>query len=251
MEEAKEAVIKWFDSYYGDKTYIYLGVMAAFLLILVSKEARRRVVYPALIIFFSITNPYIYKILFEDYNTYWRIFWAVPVNIIIGLALTFSLTRIKNKFLVPLLALIVVLPVTLVGFNMYSSTLFLEKVSDEKLAQITIDIGEEVLLLEDNPYCLVDSYTLRCELRQYDARIRLLYGRDGYISALNRNQRYAQSIMNSSEPDFEKLLTICTSEGINVLIINQDKEIPEEYLVEYGYEYVKTVDELLIYHYAG
>ena len=57
--------------------------------------------------------------------------------------------------------------------------------------------------------------------------------------------------MNSSEPDFETLLTVCTSEGINVLIINQDKEIPEEYLVEYGYEYVKTVDELLIYHYAG
>ena len=179
--------LKMINSYFGPSKHIWLLAISFIVLLLYQKKMKySRVIVCFTSVFFMIyLMPICVKIIITyciPDNTYWRMIWIVPIPIIISYVFTYFFCRSKRKYIRFFGIIIAVLIIILTGYNMYGYSLYKKPENIYKLPQDTLDIAD--IVHSDGKerglecLCLMVPNELVSSIRQYDATIKMPYGRD-------------------------------------------------------------------------
>ena len=183
-------------------------------------------------------------------HLYWRVFWLLPVPVLVGVLLTGFSQRLKGAAgLLPLAALLMVLLLT--GKNVWSGGNFTRPDNPYKLpseaaavsAWIVSDAGDAKVLVPDDLFCYI---------RQYSSRLRLLYGRNiaGFTAPVTNERILAiHGLMNEPSYRIRRLLANARKYSCDYVVFLADR--PKTVRPErYNYEYQTTIGNYEIYKYC-
>lgn len=123
MNDAIVQITNHLNMYYGSGLVLVLAIMSALYVFVYGKELRGRILYPLFLVFFVIVNPVLYIVIFHKINL-WQLFWMLPNNIIIAIALTKMIRQGKKKGEKILLLLLAIGLIIMAGHNIYASGSF-------------------------------------------------------------------------------------------------------------------------------
>lgn len=143
-------------------------------------------------------------------EVYWRMFWLLPVTIFIAYVFTRLFDHANGLIKKILLFVTIVVLVIDCGSRIYNATYFQPATNPYKLNQAVVDAADLIRAhadehnVEDVGVLPADPFAL--ELREYDAGMRMPYGRD-MLRGHNKNKRALEIYfyMNTSEADAEML----------------------------------------------
>lgn len=251
MIGALKSAIKMFGWYIGESWQPALFLLALLYLLLAREEKDKRRLFVAYtgVFAFLYLCPVTAKIIM-DYCigelVYWRMFWLLPIPVILAYVCTRLWHSRKNRLtrtgtLAVLAALIV-----LSGHCVYGTDGPFQKAGN--LLKLPPEVCWVCNIIEENapedgrmkaaaPEELVGF------IRQYDPKIRLAYGRRG--NTTRAGKRLAKEMLAPS-PDFEKIAKYARKLECNFLIYPAD-EWQDENIQMLGYEPVGNVNTYIIY----
>lgn len=199
LEIIKNALTQIFASYTqytGSGMYMLLFFLAMVFLYIWERNKEKRAIlfYYPLVALVVIYNPLIAHIVinFIDGRVFWRMFWLLPLTIVIAYATTVLIMYVQvkpKKFLVTI-ALIVILIIG--GKFIYRAENYSKAQNWYKLPTETILVCDILDNNTDGEIRVVIPAALEVSLRQYNANIKIVYGVDMqsmnyYMDALNSN----------------------------------------------------------------
>jgi len=182
-------------------TILIYVVSLAYILIMSDRIKRFLISIPVIVIGLTFLNPLFADIVVRYVTTsavYWRLFWCLQYNVVVGTALVLLLekfTNIKKKITVLALFLVILL----FGHTwMLTSDNYQYADNKYKLHDATIEISDtiindkddEALLLAPNPICL--------EVRQYTGDIMLISSRYNELVYNRANEPEKLKILNEA-----------------------------------------------------
>lgn len=250
--EAWEAIRKWMDLYIGeDPIFLILAVDALIYLLIANKSIRKTIIIPILFMIPVVINPILYKYIYHDLR-YWRIFWAFPELILIGLAIVDIARKINNQWTKIICLLATAITIMLAGKyafapeNRYPASF--------QPANLPYKVSKTVkencdIILADNPYpkCIFQDGV--CETRQYSGYITQLYGRDvdGYIMGPSEEGAKVYKSWNGTTEEHEYIFQIAEEKGYTHICCHSKKEL-DEMALKHGYSILATTVDYTIYH---
>lgn len=161
-------------------------------------------------IYWCPVTAYIIAIYCIGAETYWRMFWLLPVTIIIAYVFTKLFDYANGIIKKCLLFVIIMVLIVDCGSRIYNSTNFQPATNPYKLNQTVVDAADIIRAhadeygVEDIGVLPADLFAL--ELRIYDASIRMPYGRD-MLRGQNKNKTALEIYycMNVAEADRKTL----------------------------------------------
>ncbi len=250
MVELWNTVIMWLEMYFGDKK-IWLLIFVCLLTILVLEITRENgkflIQYTGIfaIIYVFPLSFYIIMTFFIEPFVYWRMFWLLPLPVLIAYAGVLLSKKIRKSgfFLITATAfcIFIVLTGTLIyGKGQYVRSGNWLKIPDKVI--IACDIINEHTVPHERVQAVGD-YDFMCYMRLYDASIYQPYGRydPGYEEGITIKQE-----INSENPDFNLLTEKCRYTGTNFIIYATDED-DEKKLSELEFKKIGTVENYSIY----
>ncbi len=211
--------------YTGLKPLCLLFVAAWLYLLFAEKNKSRRLMFvwaPILIIvlfLFPLSRKYFVAIL--DGATYYRILWTIPM----GLITVYGACRFFEKHKRIGLVLMTVL-IVLCGSLVYKSPYITKAENLYHIPETAVKICDLIAPKDEDDYVkVVVPEELVYFIRQYDARIRMPYGRDMVASQwLYYNKVHA--VMEETEViDMEKLIEVCREEYCQYIVISPTRKV--------------------------
>lgn len=238
-------IITVFERCKGDGYMWILFAIAVIYLLIKEKDMDKKVllvIYPIIALFF-IFCPFFFHVL-EPFlkDTYYRIFWILPMGIIIAYAFTdlihtFSKKYVQFPIFVASIAIIAMCGKFIYTENNFSRVYNLYKIPDE--AKWVIDIISEDELKEK--YALVPA-EITPYVRQINSKIQLTYGRDV-------TNMYATGIPAQLRAgDMKKLLPYCKQKGVTYIVTYNNVEVNEA-MYKYGYHVLDQTYSYCVYKY--
>lgn len=247
------------------------GFFFAYLVILVilyfqkNENLKSAFVYPAIFAVFTIFNPYIMLPIIQSIgltSRVRRLFWLLPVNLLIAYAFTVLLLSQKRKLQRVVVFLVLTAFICLCGENMFSHMTKSEniyKVSNETLA--ISELLEEDADSSDEKNCLYTDLEL-LELREYDASICNLIRRNDLIkwnpdvsdpdtiqeivSGKNSRQILSLPIRYGITIDQKLFQSQIEKADITYIIVSNTFDL-DGYLTEMGYQAIGTTERFSVY----
>ena len=250
-----ETILKIYQFYieYCDKsTMMILFVISLIYLSCKGKDERIKIVYPSLIMCFVVYNPLFYKYIWIVLlrSVYWRMMWMIPVLPAIAATAVDVITSRKSNITKIITALSVIAVIIMSGTNIYSKEgVYEPRENYYKIPQEAIDVAEAILEVDDDPVTIMPQ-SLFCYVRQYSAKVKQLYGRNGflkYISAIKPEELKTFRQMGLDNPDYNYILMNADFSNCEFIIQNSEKPIPEQMLEQYGFHFMKCVSGYDIY----
>lgn len=171
---------------FQDGPYLTLFICAIIYVFLDHNEQVKKVFLGHTLLFSFIywcpVTAYIIAIYCIGADTYWRMFWMLPVTIFIAYVFTRLFDHANGWIKKSLLFVTIVVLVMDCGSRIYNSTNFQPATNPYKLNQTVVDAADIIRThadengVEDIGVLPADIFAL--ELREYDAGIRMPYGRD-------------------------------------------------------------------------
>lgn len=119
MRAWMQPIIYWVNEYYGNRWYLLFAVVAYIYLFFATKESRRKIVYPSVLLAFLVLNPILYQYVYSKI-IYWRLMWLLPNTLAIAYA-TVLFVRKRKHIAVKVIAFVLVLAaVVWKGTNVYT-----------------------------------------------------------------------------------------------------------------------------------
>ncbi len=227
---------------YGNDTYLIYYFIALFFIILFgNKRAKRYFIIIQILNLFTIWNP-----LFSDFiskyltssDTYWRVFWLLPLESTIAYAITILIARSKNVKVKLLVIILSIIAIILPGKYVYTT-----KISEnlEKIPQYIIDQTNYILEQDKDSEKIVvltpPGVLHSCMMRQLSSKIQLIYSRTSYVGKIDnveeREDRLKMEEVCYSEThnypieDFNKLLE---KYKVNWVIVSSEDQGTIEYM---------------------
>ena len=249
-----QLAIDTYKNYWGDGLHIVLLLIAlVYIIFLVKDKGVKSLLVPYVIVFtivfvFPITEMVILKALGD--SVYWRMFWLLPSSIIVAFAFTHMTERVKAKWIKigAILALAVV--IAFAGTWVYNGDKFQEAPNAYKVKQVVPEVCE--VISNDaakqgiEPKAVVVN-SLVPYIRQYDAGINLLYGRNA-MRRENMNEVtqhiYDQMLLDS--PDYELVDELLKGMKCNYLVWRGPDESYQGFEGK-GYRIAGEVEDYKIY----
>lgn len=245
-----------FWNYNGRGMHLALFFMALlFLLAVVKKEEEEPKI---LLVGYSILFALIYLCPITAYiimyrcigeNVYWRMFWLLPVLITISYVLVRWLFQTKGRMQFALFFIGAAVVIVITGTPVYTRANFQTSENEYKIPQSAIDICdfiEEDYQGEGNPKVTVPNELL-CYIRQYDAGIRMPYGRNALKEQkLNKRRTKIYQMMSSGQVDWKKLIVLLKKEESDYFVYATG--VGSEELSGNGYVPVGEVEGYTIYY---
>jgi len=240
--------IQW---YIGD-SWQYILFVAAILYLIFSKEEKehKRFLVGYTILFGIIyVCPLTAKII-ADYligaNVYWRMLWALPIPLIMAYVGTRIWQRQKGHLRQILCFVVFTALIAASGRFIYGADgPFVKAGNPYKLPPEVIWISD--IILENAPESGTTGVVAPTELvgyiRQYDARLKLAYGRRG---STGKRRKRIRKEMASEQPNFKAIARRTRKIDVNFLVYPAD-EWQEEVIWSLGYEEVGRVNTYIIY----
>ena len=154
-------------------------------------------------------------------SVYWRMLWILPTSIIMAFAFTHLYEKINEKWIKTVVALAITLAVALGGAWMYTNREFVTAPNWYKVSSAVPGICEEIQNdakeqgLE--PKAVVVN-SLLTEIRQYDAGIKLLYGRNAERGSISSRRRRVYKQMQREIPWYKQFSKQLKSFNCNYVV---------------------------------
>lgn len=212
--------------------------------------------YSLTVIFVIICNPIIYKLLGSilTIDTYWRLFWILPVGIVIAYAavkLIFSIQE-KNKKIVTILTIFITIiasgscvykyfDISKVKEFDYLNYNFAKVNNLYKIPDEAFEISKIISEHDSENKKVMAPEEIVPYIRQYDACIHLVYGRNpwGYEDNENLKMLYAGNIKDLI-PKLDEL-------NSNYIIFRKETELNDD-ISKYSYELIDETENYNIYY---
>lgn len=241
-------MIKWGTKYVGGGAFFGMALLSCVYLYVTSPKDRIRVVYPILIAVVLALNPFSTSLLFSSMS-YWRFLWMVPDGVLIAFFFVKLIRSGKRKREMAVIFTSLMLILVISGTYVYGEGKFTKAMTPDKLDRGIKGVCDLMLELDDNPRAIMrDKYL--CATRQYSGDIELYYGRNihWYITYHDWIHEHYYKMLESRNPNYDKLLALCVDEDLNFIVTYANKPIPENVLEEYGFREIAGKDNSIIYY---
>lgn len=173
-------------------------------------------------------------------DVYWRMFWILPIPVVIAYAFAASLretVRWKRAALITGMALVIMVT----GSAVYTSENFTKPQNIYKLPQEAVDVCQIIREdarengIEEKKAIVVNE--LLSYIRQYDGSIQMPYGRDALKGQklANKNSRKIFKLMCDPQIDWQNLAKSAEKGAYNYLVYFRDEAVEKE-LQDLGYK---------------
>ncbi len=248
-------------AYIGNGRYFAFAMASLLFLFVTSKRIRPRLVYPILVTLAVIATPWLYHYVFNR-DAYWRVFWMFPGAVLIALFCVRLIQTCENVTERIAMTVFLMLILFFLGTSMYSAErtrpdgskerILTEATNPEKVSDGAKRVADILLAIEDSPK-VVSRKKYVYELRQYSSKILLYYGRDidGFVIPINKDDEWRHEVhkgLESTSPNYNRILRICDVAGYNFLITSSTYRINEALLDKHGYREVAVLDGSAIYY---
>ena len=248
-------------AYIGNGRYFAFAMASLLFLFVTSKRIRPRLVYPILVTLAVIATPWLYHYVFNR-DAYWRVFWMFPGAVLIALFCVRLIQTCENVSERIAMTVFLMLILFFLGTSMYSAErtrpdgsrerILTEATNPEKVSNGAKRVADILLAIEDSPK-VVSRKKYVYELRQYSSKILLYYGRDidGFVIPIKKDDEWRHEVhkgLESTSPDYNRILRICDVAGYNFLIASSAYRINEALLDKHGYREVAVLDGSAIYY---
>lgn len=228
-------------NYIGKGYYFYFLLIIPILLLKNKQKNIRVLSIYTIVLFVLFINPLSAKILAEYFTsaqTYWRIFWLIPLGTIISLAGVFIYTQInKNKVLKYTSVLLFSLLLILSGSFIYSKeNKFIAEWNPYKIPLEVVEISN--YLKSEEKIKIVASEEISMYIRGIASNVELLYTRYAYmIGFLGESPEFNDrvvlyEIINGNIIDFTNFFALIEKYEINKVVISKDNKELIDYLTK-------------------
>lgn len=248
MNEIIAEMIKWGTKYVGDGAFFGMALLSLVYLFVTSPKERKKIVYPILLALVLALNPISISSLFSSMS-YWRFLWMIPDGVLIAVFFVSLIRRNRRKREMAVVFTSLMLILAISGTYVYGEGKFTKAKTPDKLDRGVKAVCDVMLELDENPRAIMrDKYL--CETRQYSGDIELYYGRNihWYITYHDWIHEHYYKMLESRNPNYDKLLALCIEEDLNFIVTYADKPIPENVLDEYGFREITEKDNSIIYY---
>ncbi len=242
-----EIIKNTFEEYKGQGMYIALFLVGILYILLKEKDKKMKILfvfYPLLTLLITL-NPIFNKLIGHIFksSTYWRVYWIIPLGIVIAYASILFIKENQEKSKKVLCALGIVIIIMASGKLIYNNANFyktgnLYKLPDESILVAQL-IGED-----DAEYKkAIVPETLVAYIRQIDASIELLYKRDPE-GKYDENPAWRE--LNSG--NVSGITKIAKSKKCNYIVFKKATVLTEK-MEDYGFEKLNETPNYAIYKY--
>lgn len=192
---------------------------------------KKYVVFPSIIILVFINNPLSIKWIVESgimiLERFVRVYWLIPFAFIFAYVFSLITTRKKNQIIRVATAVILVLIISFMGKYMFTEDAFMPMANLYKIPQEAIEVCEiieEDVSKKGNDISQIRTVvppSLESYIRQYDANIKLLYGRKENVEGAN----YIKELMVENELKVAELTRGCLEYKCSYVVV--EKAIPK------------------------
>lgn len=251
IELLKNPIRETMSSYYGDKRILLLMAVCVLYLLFVSKELRRKLIYPVMLMAVVIVNPVLYKYIFSKI-VYKRMFWVIADVIVIPAAAVTLMRDCRKKWQKAIIGLVSVFAVMFAGTIVYSHENYVRIQNMEKLSDTTKGVCDIMLAYDDSPRCIL-PVEIAVEARVYNGNIEPMFGRDcyGFIMRAGARERALANSIDSASPDYEKILFYARAEERSFVVAESTKPISGELLEKYSYSQIGSYGKYDVYYCAS
>lgn len=160
-------------------------------------------------------------------SVYWRMFWLLPMAMVVALAVTFIASEMDSKVHKNLFVLAILLLLIFSGNFMYSKDVFTKSVNAYKLPE---DIFSVCDMIEDhaenNRITAVFPTEFLPYVRQYDANIYLPYGRRVETeTSPSSDARKLFDVMNQTDKSAEELAQLAKQNGCQYIVVSKEDAV--------------------------
>lgn len=259
MEKKLQIVNEMYQKYRGTGYHTMIFAAALVLLLILTcvgkqdKDERKKkiITISFVVILLGITYCPFTSTIIRKYcvgtSVYWRMFWLLPVPLVIAYAWTDLLHRCRKHWCkyIGLIAAIAVIGVG--GSLLYTEEFYTEATNHAKLPDEAIhvcdyiekDVGERQL----DQVRLLSCYELLIYIRQYNGDIKMPYGRD----AARDKKNVLFDMLLAADTDSTELVQEAKRQGCNYMVRAYD-EAWKEWLTEAGCEYLDNIDGFAVYY---
>lgn len=255
MAEDFTVILNFFNAIKGESMLIAL-FFVSLLYICVSlddKKIQKYLVLYAIISIACFFCPFIAHayIKYVDANTYWRVFWLVPVALITAYAAVLMILKLDGKAKKILCTVAIIGIIALCGKWVYTSENFQKTLNLYKLPPEVIQLSQSMLAEENNALIVVPA-EITPYFNQYTAQIQQVYLRNGVRNYNDENYNLIYDIMTGNDenviseslPEFKEALK---NSSVDFLVLREDMPIypymgnlNAQYIGDYGvYELYK------------
>lgn len=256
MRSVIEAAIVHFQKFTENGIYLGLFFMAVLYLMAEKKEQENRKLFCgytivfAVLYWFPITAYIIMKYCIGEL-VYWRMFWILPIWIVIAYVLVEWQWKIEKKSLQYLFFSIAAGVLIFCGKPVYNSANFQKAENAYKIPQIVIELcdaieadAKEAGIEEIKAVVPIEWIT---QIRQYDAAIGMPYGRNAVKrEKMNKRDTYIFETIVSSNYEWERFAQALKEEKCNYYICQANFEASKE-IEKYGFKETTEIGSYKIY----
>lgn len=245
-----QSAIEKFRWYVGDSWQFGLFLLALLYLLLAREEKGRKGLFIGYTVVFGLIYlcPLTAYIIMEyciGELVYWRMFWILPIPLVIAYVFTRIWCRQKKR-ITQILSLVILMTLLVVsGKNIYGTeTPFVRAGNLFKLPPEVCWVGDILRADQrgDEVIRVAAAGDLVGYLRQYDAGIELVYGR----RVRNRRRKVLAQELGSEEPDFSVVAGYARLLKCNFLVYNTD-ENQDQIVKSIGYQEIGKAGIYTVY----
>ena len=234
-------------NYIGGGYLFYLYLAALVYLFFTEKEKRLRalVIYAPLCVLVLFMLPFsrlFYVRYIDDAGTYYRILWLIPVAVTAAHAACRLFAAHRRVGL-----MVTGAAVALAGVLVYKSPHISKAENLYNIPQVTINVSD--FLLADAEYLYIHALFPKEHVhyvRQYNADIRLPYGRDILVAAWGMYDGVYEAMEGSEIVDIPALLEETRDMEVNYIIMHGTRPMTDN-PNNHGLTIIGHVDDMLIY----
>ena len=253
MREAWMGVIANFISFLGTGWLMWVCFMAALVFCFFwMKDRRKKLFTVSLLGCVVIINPIVYRLIGTTFmsGVYWRLFWGLPIVIVVAAVLTELTGKVAKDWLRFGTAVVLCLTIAFLGERVINRGTYTLPENDYQLPQAVLDVSDIVLEAnEDVSTMIIVPDELACYIRQYTGKINLAYGRNiwGFINNPTDLQYKLHALMTAEDMDYRTLRDEAYAYGCSYIVFNSaQRELPED-MEQYGYTFVGEAESYRVY----
>lgn len=255
MEETLLAIKNMYLEIFGGGAYIVLFLISLLYVLLSKKEKDNHIkifFWHSAILAIIILNPIVYKVLENILtgNVYWRMFWMLPIGIIIPYVATkivsdYSLEISKNIYVEKIIiSIAIIIIIVLSGKLVFNKENFQVATNWYKLPQDAMDVAWIISNDEAEYKNVLVPETIVAYIRQYDSDIYLRYPRNPHT------YQYEPMVLALQLGNVDEIIKDCKIYGTNYVVFRNETELIGS-MEENGFEILEKTGAYTIYKWKG
>ncbi len=244
--------VEWFRLYFADSFYPVLFILSLGLIAVHPDAKKERTVLIGtnilfVLLIFCPVSAWVFQKMIGSL-VYWRLFWMLTLPIVIAYAGVQLISGFSGKGLRMLTGLAAAFAIIFSGQFLFTGEYFTGRLNFFKIPTEAIYVAEIISShSEENgiesPKAAVTSF-LSTYIRQYDAGIRLAYGRNMAKDAETPSKLYTE--INSEAPKAKRLARLVRKAECQYLVLPASLEMEED-LSEYDFIKIDEAAEYVVY----